>query len=282
VITAATPTDLMAARRDAAEAAAAGGITVSTLRDTSELHAGALVLQQIWGYKDGMPMPPELLVALAFTDNYVAGVFDHGRLVGAAAAFRSGPAGMHSQIAGLVPEYQGRSAGYALKLHQRAWALERGITSISWTFDPLIRRNAHFNLVKLGAAGTRYLPDFYGPMVDAINAGDHSDRMLVEWNLTAPSDPTRSPAGTTTAVPVLTVGADGEPVTATPGPGIRLAAIPPDIEAVRRHDRPLANRWRQALRATMLASTEDGYSVVGLTATGAYVLQPVSRPVEKQ
>jgi predicted GNAT superfamily acetyltransferase len=238
------------------------------------------VLQKIWGYQDGMPMPPELLVALAFTDCYVAGVFDDGRLVGASAAFRSGPAGLHSQIAGLIPEYQGRSAGYALKLHQRAWALERGITSISWTFDPLVRRNAHFNLVKLGAAGTRYLPDFYGPMVDAINVGDHSDRMLVEWNLTTPADPTSGRCADATAV--LAVGADGEPVTAALLPGTRLAAIPRDIEAVRRHDRPLANRWRQALRSAMLASMADGYGVAGLDAAGAYVLQPAAGPAEQK
>ena len=266
---------LAAARQEAAAAAAAAGITVSTLRDTGELHAGAVVLQQIWGYTDGMPMPPELLVALAFTDNYVAGVFDDGRLVGAAAAFRSGPAGLHSQIAGLVPEYQGRSAGYALKLHQRVWALERGITGISWTFDPLIRRNAHFNLVKLGAAGTRYLPDFYGPMVDAINAGDHSDRLLVEWDLTASADPVGGPAGDVTATAVLTVGVDGEPVATAPGAGARLAAIPRDVEALRRHDRPLAGRWRQALRAAMVEAMADGYTVVSMDATGAYVLQQV-------
>ena len=45
-------------------------------------------------------------------------------------------------------------------------------------FDPLVRRNARLNLVRLGADVTDYLPDFYGAMDDAVNAGDRSDRLL--------------------------------------------------------------------------------------------------------
>ena len=79
-----------------------------------------------------------------------------------------------------------RNVGYALKLHQRAWALQRGIATITWTFDPLVRRNAYFNLAKLGVRATRYLPNFYGAMQDPINAGDDTDRLLVDWDLASP------------------------------------------------------------------------------------------------
>ena len=67
------------------------------------------------------------------------------------------------------PRAAGRSVGFALKLHQRAWALLRGVSEIAWTFDPLVSRNAYFNLVKLAARAGEYLPNFYGAMHDAIN-----------------------------------------------------------------------------------------------------------------
>src|SRR3712207_7442617 len=62
------------------------------------------------------------------------------------------------------------------KLHQRAWAIARGVHEVAWTFDPLVARNAWFNLTKLGARATEYLPNFYGPMDDGINGADESDR----------------------------------------------------------------------------------------------------------
>ena len=73
----------------------------------------------------------------------------------------------------------GRSVGFALKVHQRAWALQHDATEIAWTYDPLIRRNAYFNLVKLGAWPAEYLPNFYGGMHDQINGGGDTDRVLV-------------------------------------------------------------------------------------------------------
>ena len=59
--------------------------------------------------------------------------------------------------------------------------------AIVWTFDPLVARNAWFNLARLGALPTGYLEDFYGPMTDAINAGMASDRLLLTWRLDDPA-----------------------------------------------------------------------------------------------
>ena len=61
-----------------------------------------------------------------------------------------------------------RSLGFALKQFQRAWALDLGIQTIQWTADPLVRGNAFFNLVKLGAAVVAYHDDFYGPLRDPV------------------------------------------------------------------------------------------------------------------
>jgi predicted GNAT superfamily acetyltransferase len=50
-----------------------------------------------------------------------------------------------------------------------------------------VARNAHFNLVVLGARITEYLVDQYGAMNDGVNRGDESDRLMASWALAAPA-----------------------------------------------------------------------------------------------
>ena len=91
---------------------------------------------------------------MSFAGGYISGAYAGDELIGASAGFlgrRAGELHLHSHISGVIAARQSRHVGVALKQHQRAWALARGIDSIEWTFDPLVRRNAFFNLVKLGA-----------------------------------------------------------------------------------------------------------------------------------
>ena len=254
----------------AADTAASCGIRVRTIDEPVEHRAAAEVLQRIWSYPEGVPMPPEMLRAFAYTGNYVAAAYDGDRMVAAATAFRTDRGALHSHIAGVVPTHQGRSIGYLIKLHQRAWALRHGIPVIAWTFDPLIRRNAHFNLVKLGAVVAGYLTDFYGGMTDRINAGDHSDRLLVEWDLlgSVPGAPVEPGPGSVT---VLRAGPDGEPVACRGSDADRVLMLPPDVEVLRGEDLSLSRRWRAALRSTLTDALSDGHRIIGLDAEGAYV-----------
>lgn len=254
-----------------AAAQAAAGVRVEILHRDRDQRAAAEVLQRIWHFAGGAPLAPETLHALVFTGNYVAGAFDGEEMVAVASGFRSADGTLHSHIAGVLPTHRGRSVGYVLKLHQRAWALEAGIDRILWTFDPMIRRNAHFNLVKLGARPIRFLPDFYGPMSDAVNIGDRSDRMLAEWDLTSPV-----PAGPQIADPsataVVTQAPDGGPRSHPAAGPHRTIALPPDFELLRSTDRPLAARWRQAVRAALADATAEGLAIAGLDAAGNYVI----------
>ncbi|MYW03608.1 GNAT family N-acetyltransferase, partial [Streptomyces sp. SID3343] len=156
------------------------------LHELDELQAVADLFVDIWGPSPGNdPINVEQMRALSHAGNYVAGAYADGRLVGATVAFFGAPAGetLHSHITGARA---GHAAGFALKLHQREWALARGLKRITWTYDPLIRRNAYFNLAKLGGLPIEYLPTFYGTVDDAINGGDDTDRVLVEWDLSHP------------------------------------------------------------------------------------------------
>jgi predicted GNAT superfamily acetyltransferase len=254
-------------RRAAERAQAAAGVRVAPLDAVAEMAAAAEVLAGIWGKGRYTPMTPELLRALAATGNYVAGAFDAGALVGVCVAFHSMAvfAELHSQIAGVVGGRAGRSIGFALKQHQRAWAIERGIEVVEWTFDPLVARNAYFNLVKLGADATRYLPDFYGPMADAINAGEPTDRLLVRW-------PLRGPAAVAAAAGERRAAPEGADVTHVP--------VPADIEAMRRSDPGAARAWRDRLTGTLAPALAAGHRIVGYDRALGYVLAPPADPTD--
>lgn len=276
--TASAGPDVVRSAADLADRVASScGVRVGTPDDPSDFRAAADVLQRIWNQPHGVPIPAEMLRAFAFTGNYVGVVHDGTDVVAVTCAFRTDHGGLHSHIAGVLPAYQGRSIGYLLKLHQRAWALSRGIDSIGWTFDPLVRRNAHFNLVKLGAVATTFLPDFYGAMADRLNAGDRSDRLLVEWHLAAATPGAYLEIPPRSARPVLGRGSAGEPVLSADldGPGAGepawTIAVPGDIDTVKRTDPNLAARWRMAVRAALSAAFQHGLVVAGLDRNEAYV-----------
>lgn len=267
----------------AADAAAqAAGVAVRELTDLADLEAAVRLYATIWGRADNPPVTVELLRAFAKAGNYVAGAFDGTRLVGSCVGFFHAPAedALHSHIAGVTREVAGRHVGFALKLHQRAWALLRGVSEIAWTFDPLVSRNAYFNLAKLAADPVEYLPNFYGPMLDRLNGADDSDRLLVRWRLRDPAvvaacDGGRGPVPLPVAGATIALGASaaGRP---EPGPlegAVALVAVPPDIAALRATDPGLAHAWRVAVREALTVLVADGGRVSGFDRSGWYVVR---------
>jgi predicted GNAT superfamily acetyltransferase len=263
-------------------------VEIRELAEMGDLLRLCALVDDIWHPNpSNPPVTAELLRALAHAGNYVAGAFAGDQLVGACAGFFSPPVThtMHSHIAGVTLSLLGKHVGFALKLHQRAWALSRDVTTITWTFDPLVCRNAYFNVVKLAALPVEYLPDFYGEMDDVINGGDDSDRLLVHWPLTADSvDRVWEGTGTGAdaallraagAAVALDTDASGRPVTgdADPGNGTVLVRVPSDIETMRRHDRAAARSWRRALRQVLGGLMADGGQVTGFDRSGWYVVQ---------
>lgn len=267
----------MSAQQDAARAAQAAGVELREVTDLDGFLAVQRLFERIWRPDPhNPPVTTELLRALTKAGNYVAAAFQgppqEQRMVGACVGFFGPPAeaSMHSHIAGVEPGLPTRGVGYAVKLHQRAWALEHGVRTISWTFDPLISRNAYFNLVKLGATAVEYLPDFYGGMHDGINSGDETDRLLVRWDLTAPrTDPVSSQGG----VVALGRDADGGPAPGSLDGDTLLVAVPTDVAALREADAGLARKWRCAVRDVLAPRIAAGDRITGFDRTGWYVLR---------
>ncbi|ANG86546.1 hypothetical protein A8L33_02545 [Microbacterium aurantiacum] len=225
---------------------------IRDLDTVADVFTASAVLADVWG-GDRSGMPPNLLRALAHSGNYAVGLWDDERMIGASVAFFAAPAArsMHSHITGILPAHQGHGLGRALKEHQREWALARGVGHITWTFDPLVARNAHFNLAVLGARVTDFLVDHYGPMDDGVNRGDESDRLMVSWALAAPG-----------------IGAPAEErIVAT-------VAVPDDIAAIRARSVTDAAAWRRRVRDELLAGLADGLAIGGFDRRGYLLVRP--------
>ncbi len=257
-------------------------MNIEELGELDELRELVQLFLTIWERSSEPPINSDLLRALSHSGNYVAGSREGGRLVGGIVGWldmhASGAVHMHSHILGVLPGTERRGLGFALKIHQRTWCLERGVDSVEWTFDPLVGRNAYFNLAKLGAEAAEYLVDFYGPMNDGINVGDQSDRILVRWDLEADRAAAAAAgrpaeAHESDGLPrLLERGPDGEPVISRIGGQAALCEVPDDIVEMRRTRPDLAHRWRRALRDTLGAHLMAGGQVRGVTREGWYVL----------
>jgi predicted GNAT superfamily acetyltransferase/predicted GIY-YIG superfamily endonuclease len=140
----------------------------------------------IWGLSPRDAVPASFLHTSIHNGGVVVGAFQGDRLIGLAYAFpayRGKKPILWSHMTGVHPDFRGIGIGYLLKQAQRQWALDRGYRFISWTFDPLQRGNANFNLHRLGATASVYHENFYGEMTDEINIGLPSDRLEVQWDL---------------------------------------------------------------------------------------------------
>ncbi|MGW4928047.1 GNAT family N-acetyltransferase [Agromyces sp. NPDC004153] len=162
---------------------------------------------------------------------------------------------IHSHMNAVDPAARGRGIGLALKLRQRAICLAHGVDEVRWTYDPLIRRNARMNLVRLGAEVIAFLPDFYGELDDAITGADRSDRFEVRWRLASPRTRRALARG-----PVPEWRAEGH------------LALVADYEQVRVADPEASARLREASRDVFAALERDPTLRVELDAAGDYVL----------
>ncbi|WP_432837210.1 GNAT family N-acetyltransferase [Dactylosporangium sp. CA-092794] len=271
----------------AAQAADRVGVKVVELSSAAELTECSALLQRVWRADHPAEVASTVILrTYAHSGNYVAGAYRGEALVGTAIGFfgRGGDAGaagwhLHSHLAGVERGGHGQGVGFALKLHQRAWTLARGVPEVHWTYDPLIRRNAYFNLQKLGADAAEYLPEFYDAMTDGINSGDLSDRILVVWRLAgaraeAAAAGRLAEADLTGAVAAVSPSPDGtEPVAhAVAAAGVRTVAVPADAEDLRLRDPGAALRWRHAVRDAILDGLAAGLRVTGISRDGRYLL----------
>lgn len=137
---------------------------------------------RIWG-SGGDLVSVNMLVATIGEGGVAIGAFDGDEIVGAVYGFATRePHVLHSHYMAVDPRWRRNGLGIELKQRQRRWCLDRGVTHMRWTYDPLQLANAHLNLHVLGCVGIAYHVDYYGHL-GGINGSLPSDRVMVSWDL---------------------------------------------------------------------------------------------------
>ena len=217
----------------------------------------------VWG--EDIIVPSAVFVVAHHTGGFTHGAFIDSKMVGfsmAFAAYRGLRPFLHSHMAAVAPEFQNSGIGRRLKLAQREDALRAGINLMEWTFDPLEFRNAHFNLVRLGAVARRFIPDCYGITESPLHAGLPTDRLIAEWWL----DSARVQS-------IL-----GRQVAAKPGKEVRIS-LPGNLAEIRRKDRAAAASIQSQAAAQFRDFFARGLVATSVEARGTsfdYVLEPAA------
>jgi predicted GNAT superfamily acetyltransferase len=249
---------------------------IKELKSFADLKSVEHLQRVVWGAADIDILAPLSLRATVEAGNLLLGAFDGSTMVGFVygfLGFLDGQVELHSDMAGLLPEYRDRGVGYQMKLAQREWALARGIRLVTWTFDPLRSRNAHFNFHKLGATSDSYRVNFYGEDSTSFLHRNSTDRLWMSWELDSPRVRDRIAGLKPPAIDaprIVSVGANAEPVRHAIDDGVRQVAIaiPVDPDAV---GLELAVRWRETTRGVFLEWIRSGYRVTEFDH-GVYIL----------
>jgi len=231
-------------------------IQVRRLETLTDQTLGRQIFDQTWAMDSGTEITPNLLQAMVHSGAYLSGAFIDEKCVGAAFAFPATTEGLHlhSHMTAVLVKYRDKGIGYSLKIDQWNWAKKNNYKEITWTFDPLVARNAKLNLIKLGIDISAYYPNFYGDMPDALNAGDESDRVMASWKVAGDQPVAKS-------------------VITNPDKADTLIKIPEDIVAIRSEDISENLKWRHKVREEFMRAFEKGGKVVGFSANNEYVVR---------
>ena len=282
--------------------AAAPQIAIRDLKSIDDLRQLQAVEKEVWGMADEDALPLTLAIALKTAGNVFVGAFDRNKdkLVGFAFGFlgrERGQTTIHSHMLAVLDAYRHLDLGSRLKQAQRERALAAGVREMTWTFDPLQSRNAHFNFSKLGVVSDTYKTDFYGPETSSVLHRNGTDRLWVRWMLNSRRVRDRLAGGTKTTsarlealdamrllTPLVRFEPSGKPGRADLAESLarqRVSIeIPGDILEVERTDMGSAREWRDATRWAFREAIKAGFfvaefcrSIRGQQGPGAYLLQ---------
>lgn len=259
--------------------------TIRLLETPEEMTAVEDLQRAIWPGSETEIVPAHLLITAVHNGGLVLGAFEGELLVGFVFGFpglESLPDGPHpkhcSHMLGVLDSHRDSGIGFALKRAQWQVVRNQGLSHVTWTYDPLLSRNAHLNIARLGAVCSTYVRSPYGTLRDGLNAGLPSDRFQVDWwirTLRVENRLSKRPRGTLKLSQFQQAEiqslyspiprADGylqPPETfSSPGDRLALAEIPPDFPALKGADLSLARDWRFFSREVFETCFASGYIV---------------------
>jgi len=271
-------------------------IVIRDLKTYDDFMRVKAVEKEVWGMGDEDTIPITLAIAEKAAGNIFIGAFDQDKLVGFAFGFlgrEHGQTMIHSHMLAVLDAYRHLDLGARLKHAQRERALAMGVHEMTWTFDPLQSRNAHFNFAKLGVVSDSYKVDFYGPQTSSMLHQNGTDRLWVRWPLNSRRVRDRIAGKSARAealdalrllAPLIRFNGKGEPARADLKEALareRVSIeIPGEILEVERTDMALAREWREATRWAFRESIRAGFlvaefcrSIRGNQGPGAYLLE---------
>ncbi len=250
-------------------------IRIRLAETRADFEAAVSLQRAVWGLSDLEITSAIQLIATTHAGGtlHLAESVD-GSSLGFAYAFpalRGGMPHLHSDLLAVLPEHQRRGLGGRLKWAQREEALKRGVTLITWTFDPLQARNAHLNLRRLGTVAVEFLEDFYGVTSATLHHGLPTDRLMVHWRLDDPrvarlaledEPPGSVPTPSHPRINEVKWQA-GWPVSSEPRTDLEapvlLLEIPPDWDVLCRAAPRMAEDWHGKVRGALRAYFGRGY-----------------------
>ncbi|MGE0043795.1 MAG: hypothetical protein AB7H88_22060 [Vicinamibacterales bacterium] len=256
-------------------------VTIRELHTIDEYRDVVALEQAVWGYTDFADVVTvPVFVITVKRGAILLGAFDpDGRLVGfsyAIVGLKDGRPIQWSHMTGVLPGWQGRGVGQALKLAQRERALALGYDLIEWTFDPLQAMNAHFNFARLGTVVQEYARNVYGESSSALHKGTPTDRFVAEWHIREPHVERRIRSGGALTVQAAEVPAAPQAIRVAVTGGWRQCRaldlaidarrlwveIPGGFTRMQREAPAVALEWRMQTREAFEAYLSRGYRVV--------------------
>ena len=250
------------------------GVTLRQLTAIAEFDDAVVLQDEIWGAGFSDRVPASILRVGQKIGGVSAGAFDEdGHMLGfvfGLTGVRDGQLVHWSDMLAVREEARGRQLGERLKQYQRELVRALGVRTMLWTFDPLVARNAHFNLNRLRARIAEYAPNFYGTNTGSILHGAlPTDRFVAEWDVSPAVDERGGDATTPHELP-----ADAPRVVVPDGATVRLVeplssalrvlvSVPNDIESTLGSNPDVALAWRLATRHALMHYLARGYQVAG-------------------
>lgn len=247
-------------------------IQIRELSTLAEYQACVALQDETWGAGFSERVPGAILRVGQKIGGITAGAFDvSGRMIGfvfGLTGVRNGKLVHWSDMLAVIPEFRSHHLGERLKHYQANAVRALGVKTMIWTYDPLVARNAHFNINRLGAFPVEYVPDMYGSNTGSTLHGEMpTDRFVVEWDLE-----TAQPALTHTdqfkadddALPLANpLDPLGAPTAGVIGDAVEVRMqVPVDSAAIQQVDPARAERWRYAVRNTCMALLASNFRVV--------------------
>ena len=243
-------------------------LDVRPVASLDEYRACVQLQAEVWG--DGFEcVPANVLQVATYVGGLCLGAFRPGNelcgLVFGLSGIHDGAPLHWSHLLAVRESARNLGVGRLLKERQRELLAGRGIPEMRWSFDPLIVKNAHLNLNRLGARVVRYVPNMYGITESPLHHGLATDRLVVAL-ATSPGR-SRAPRPLATPAPVLTAEPQPHDDVLEPGdsrPPVVWIEVPADFQHILAVSPPAANTWHAAVRAHFLWALGNGYDVAGL------------------